>query len=258
MKISIENKDKVGKLVTLFRHLKSLTETVNMMISSEKLYIQGLDASHACLIEVQIQSDWFDAYESLDMTLGVSCGILFKVIACWQEGQVISMTCPLGSDKLHIHFEGEGTMTKDFALPLMNIDCDLMTVPQSEYQVDLTISSNIFKDLITELTIFNDTIKFNCTDEIVSLVADGDAGKINITIKNEDIEELAIEEDFELAVSISANYIAQICNFHRLTNMIYIHCSDDCPIKMHYSLDNEDSASSKSYVRFFVATKIDD
>ena len=258
MQIVITDKTKVIQLVTIFRHLKSLTEMVNIILTEDKFYIQGLDASHACLIEISILAEWFDSYESESLTLGVSCEILFKVINCWKEKQAITMESTYGGDKLFINFAGEKTLTKDFALPLINIEPDVMTIPATEYQVDLALGSEIFKELINEQAIFSDTINFKSADDTVSMVANGDSGRMNITINDDDIEELAIEEDFELDTSAGINYVSHVCNFAKLNPIIYIHCSEGSPIKFHYSLDEEDSVESKSYARFFVAPKIDD
>ena len=41
----------------------------------------------------------------------------------------------------------------------------------------------------------------------------------------------------------------------KLNKDIHIHCSENVPLKLHYSLDEGDS---KNYVRFFIAPKIDD
>ena len=259
MRLTIKEKTKVGQLVTIFRYLKNITEIVNINFTSTELYIQGLDASHACLVEVKIQASWFDSYASNELTLGVSCNILFKVIDCWKEKQEITLEYdPDDMERLCINFKGEGTLTKDFALPLIDLDTDVLEVPESEYKVDLAMGSDLFNELVGELGIFNDTIQFQCNEDSVSLLANGDAGEMKTAINNDDIEELAIEEDFELEVNVSTNYIIQTCNFHKLNSLIYIHCSNNRPIKIHYSLDEEDSSESQNFVRFFIATKIDD
>ena len=257
MELSLTDKAKVGKLVTIFRYLKNLSEMVNINLTKSLFYIQGLDASHACMSEVAICASWFDSYESDNMTLGVSCDILFKVINCWKEGQQIKLHAENGGDKLYIDFEGEGYLDKYFALPLIDIEADIFEIPKTEYPVDLMISSGIFKELIDEMAVFNDTLKFNCEEDSISFQSDGDSGKMSTTIKDDDIEILVVEEDYILDIAVGLNYIAQTCNFHKVNEFVFIHCSNEVPINIHYSLDNKNSDESESYVRFFVATKID-
>ena len=260
MKITLTDKSKVTKLVTIFRYLKNIVELVNINLSADKFYVQGLDSSHVCLVEVSIDSDWFDSYDSENVTLGVSCGILHKVIDCWKEKQEITLECDESADKLDINFTGEGTLTKNFQLPLMDIDIDLMTVPSCDYQIDMAINSGTFNELINELAIFNDTVNLVCEEDsaTLSLVANGDAGTMKASINEDDIEELAIEEDFILDMSVGLGYISATCHFHKLNEVVYINCSNERPIKILYTLDGQDQSESKSYVQFFIATKLDD
>ena len=116
MEITIKNKSRVEQLVTVFRYLQSLSDMVNIYLTEERLYIQGMDASHVCLSEVAISSKWFDTYNTVNMTLGVSCKILFKVINCWKDGQEIKLHCEDGGDKLYINFNGGNNINKSFYL----------------------------------------------------------------------------------------------------------------------------------------------
>lgn len=253
----MKNKSRVDQLVTIFRYLQSLSDMVNIYLTEDRLYIQGMDASHACLCEVAISSKWFDTYNTVNMTLGVSCKILFKVINCWKDGQEIKLHCEDGGDKLYINFNGGNNINKDFALPLIEIDTDLLEVPVSDYPVDLELDSDVFKDLISEMSVFSESLSIGCDKETVSLCADGECGKMTTAINEEDIEMLATEEDYTLDISLGINYISTICNFNKINKMVYLHLSNEQPVKIHYSLDDKDSNESNNYIRFFIATKID-
>ena len=49
-----------------------------------------------------------------------------------------------------------------------------------------------------------------------------------------------------------------MCGFSKISEVAYLHCSNESPIKLHYSLDGEDSIDSINYVRFFVAPRIEE
>jgi len=49
-----------------------------------------------------------------------------------------------------------------------------------------------------------------------------------------------------------------MCGFSKISNIAYLHCSNETPVKLHYSLDGADSSASKNYVRFFVAPRLED
>ena len=66
------------------------------------------------------------------------------------------------------------------------------------------------------------------------------------------------QEDLDLSVTYALMYINTMCNFSKLNDSVYIHISEDIPLKMHYSLDEKDSTESENYVKFYLAPKIDD
>ena len=63
MEVVIRSSEKVKKLAHLFHHLKNIINDVNINFTEDQMYIQGMDASHASLIEVQIKQEWFDEYK---------------------------------------------------------------------------------------------------------------------------------------------------------------------------------------------------
>jgi len=261
MKLAITDKKKINQLVTIFRHLKGIVVDVNLILSEEMFYIQSMDGSHACLVEIKLTRDWFDKYTlKEDEVLGINSEILFKVIDCWKEGQEITIYTKNNNNNLFIDFNGEKQVTKKFQLPLIDIDSDIMDIPEKDYDVDLLLKSNDFKELISELSIFNSTIIFKCSsdDEKVIIDANGGMGAMQVEIKDDDILEFAISEDLDLSVTYALSYINTMCSFSKLNYCVYIHSSDDVPMKLHYSLDDKDSSESENYVKFYLAPKIDD
>ena len=204
MKLVITDKKKINQLVTIFRHLKGIVVDVNLIISKEMFYIQSMDSSHACLVEIKLTRDWFDKYTiKEDEVLGINSEILFKVIDCWKDGQEITIYTKGIDNNLFIDFNGEKQVTKKFQLPLIDIDSDVMDIPEKDYDVDLMLKSNDFKELISELSIFNSNIVFNCNsdEEKVIIEANGGMGAMQVEIKDDDILELAISEDLDLSVT---------------------------------------------------------
>ena len=77
----------------------------------------------------------------------------------------------------------------------------LMEIPEVEYQVDLCLKSGDFKEIVGELSLFNEVLQLNCSEDKIVLKAHGDSGSATVEIKDTDIEEYAVEEDLSLSVS---------------------------------------------------------
>lgn len=257
MNIVLSTKSKVKQLVTIFSNLKRIVDNVMLIMDTDRLYIQEMNDTHACLVEVCLKSTWFDTFECDEHEkLGVNCHLLFKIIDCWKEGQTIQFSIKKNEDNLHINFEGENTISKAFVMPLMMLEHSPVTIPERDYNVDFALKSSVFKELIAEHEIFSDNLNINCHDTHIIIEANGDSGKMQTIIKENDIEEMSIEENSKICAGYKTNYVSHVCSFSKLNDCIYIHMSLNSPLKMHYSLDDKDSFESMNYVRFYIAPVI--
>lgn len=260
MKVVLNEKDKVSKFACIFKHLKQLNNDINMYFSEDGLYTQGMDGAHVCLFELSLKSDWFSSYDvEKDITIGVNCELIFKVLNCLEEFQSIEITYNEG-DKLNIKLtpdEGVRGIVKEFEMPLVDIDSAVLEIPDTDYSADIEISSNEFRELISQLSIFGTDITFNCHDEI-KITGTGEYGVMNAIISEHDISMYQIEEDTELTLSFSGKYLQEMCSFSKVNSSINLHFSKDTPMKMQYNIDEEDEEKSLNYIRFFLAPKIED
>jgi len=262
MNITIRNAKKVKILAHIFHHLNNIMNDINIHFTEDKMYIQGMDNSHACLIEINIHAQWFDSYITpISQRIGLNCELLFKIIGCLQEGQEIKMSMDDQGDTMQIELVGENTITKIFELSLIDIDTQDLTIPEKEYEADIEMSAEKFREIVHQLSIFSDSVTFNCNEENIQLIAKGDLGKMTAKIKEDDIIAYAIEEESQLAPTYGLSYVDKISAFSKVHPSVQIHCSANYPMKINYPLDEEDEAISdenSSYIRFFLAPKIED
>ena len=257
MRFIVSDSNKVRAIVNIFRNLTGLVEDINLYFRAGGLYAQGMDSSHICLCELNIEADWFDNYTcDMDGVAGLHSKFMYRLLDCWQEGQTITMTLnPQQGDKARIELTGTGTIEKSFEFPLIDLDSQLLDVPDKDHQADITIQSTQFGVLIGQLSIFSDVVTFKCTQEDIHVTAAGDSGTMTARIQDDDIDEYAIEEEIDLSVSYSLPYVRKMCAFTRLNPLLYLHCSAGRPMKMNYPLDGQ--ANGKNYMRFFLAPRVE-
>ena len=263
MKIVISDTTKVKIFATIFRQLKNLVADVNIDLYEDKMHIQGMDVAQACLFELLLQKDWFEEFEvDSPQTLGIHCETIFRMINCLEDEQKITMFKRTTTDTLSVNFDPIShetkTIKKNFDMHLFSIDTDRVDIPEKEYEADIIMNSEQFSQLITQLGIFGEELRINCNMETIDISSKGDHGRMTVSINDDDITEYAIEEDGLVNLLFASKFIQNICAFSKIGKDMYIHCSNDTPIKIHYSLDEKDSIDSKNYVRFFLAPKIED
>ena len=122
-----------------------------MVVTEEKLYMQGMDSTHALLFELEMKKQWFDEYNVVEKdTFGIHCETFFKIINCFNNGQYISMKATPQDDNITIMFEGENQISKIFELSRIELDDNDLEIPDVEYEADIGFDSNVFSGLIKE------------------------------------------------------------------------------------------------------------
>lgn len=261
MKLILQDGTKVQQFITVFKGISRITGDININPNEEGLYLQGMDSAQYCLVEVKIDKDWFCEYcQGENVAVGINTAMLSKVIDCWALGYTIQMTTNDETSSINIIFEGENLITKEFNIPQITIERDIVNIPSVEYDMDLTIVSTEFKNIIDELKMFDYTLVISCTLDCIELTSSGDEGKACLKIKDEDIVEyaVALEDGDTFTQRVSINMVSNCCSICKINNEVSVHCSKDTPLKISYSLDGTDTVVSPSYIRFFIAPKVEE
>ena len=266
--ITIKNQSKVYQFTQILQNLKGISNELNLICKEDGLYAQGMDSSHICLFEMNIKPEWFDNYNCTeDCMMGIHCEMLFKIVSCIKEGQHIDMwyDTEKKGDKLTINLIGN-SYDKSFELTLIEIDSDMVELPSRESTADIKFVSKDFAELINQLSIFGEKLKITCNDNII-LNSANEFGKVDITVKEEDIVEYMMEDGAEVESYFGIKFIHMITKFANVNKEVGIHISNDYPIKMVYALDdwkdqNEDDDEGDQplnhYIAFYLAPMEED
>ena len=259
MIVVIPEGSKTDKFAAIFRYLKVNIQEANLIFDEERLYMQGMDSSQIGLFELVLIKDWFEKYEVTEpVTLGINCEILYKMLNCLEKTQKIILKFEALGDELSISFisSEKGVVDKYFVLPLMDINTQLLGIPDVDYTADLQLKGPIFEKIIEQLSIFADTVKISCNDKQVSLKTTNESsillGQMEVNINFDDMNEYLIEEEADISLSFSLKYLNWMVQFAHLSNDMNIHFMEDTPIKIKYDIENN------SYIQFFLAPQYDE
>lgn len=255
--ITINNTSKVTQFNTILQNLKGISNSLLLNCDEKGIYAQGMDGSHVCLFELKIGEDWFDEYECDEAcSMGINCEMLYKILSCLKEGQHISMKHDNTTSKLTIDLLGN-SYDKSFELTLIEIDSDMVELPSRESTADIKFVSKDFAELINQLSIFGEKLKITCNDNII-LNSANEFGKVDITVKEEDIVEYMMEDGAEVESYFGIKFIHMITKFANVNKEVGIHISNDYPIKMVYALDdwkdqNDDDDEGEQHLNHYIA-----
>ena len=270
MHLSIENKSKMEMFVALFQLLKNWGSYLKLHFETTHLYIQSMDKSHICLSSITITSKWFTSYEIIDTTnisLDATNFAVMMNYALKHSKMDMKFDDAIDPDKLFINLSsGTGTVTTTskktkevqnkfdhfFELNLIDIEQDTLGIPEVDYDVDFTMKSDNFVELINELTVFGSNLNIICGEDILEFNASGDTGELKVNIPIDDLNEYAIAEGETLDISYSLNHIGKMCLSTKLGQHVSLSISSEYPMAIKYDLGDE------SNVAFYIAPKIAD
>ena len=243
MNIEIVDPTRAEKFCTLFQHIKLFTNSVNITFNKDQMYLQTMDSTKVSVIEITLPNIWFDKYELVydePINIGINSNTLFKVLSTRDKSQLIKLHYDLeNNDNLYIHFlSGQTKMfDKHFNIPLLELDTELVNIPDIESNADITLSSTNFSEIINQLQLFGDTIEFKCTEEQIQLCSvSTELGKIMADISIDDLNSYSIIENYTMHMSFSLNKLHNICMFNKIAKEVDILLTDEYPMQITYNL----------------------
>lgn len=260
MEISITNLQKAELFAGLFQHMKLFTENINISFEQERMFIQTMDASHISIVDISIPVRWFDTYTLHDaaLTIGINSTILTKVLSTREKSQTIQIK--LNSEdtdtlQLGLSSGDKAIFDKDFEIPLLDLEQEVLAIPDTEPQAEFRLSSLHFSSIINQLKLFGQNMDIECSEEQIYLNSiSTEHGKMRVSIDNGELSEFSIDEGAKLKLSFSLNYLHHICAYNKLSKDVLIRLTEDFPLQVIYFLGGDEDAT----MRFFLAPKIND
>lgn len=284
MRLTIENKSKMEMFVALFQLLKNWGSCLNLHFEKTRLYIQSMDKSHICLSSINISSNWFSHYEidnPSNISLDANNFAIMMNYALKHSKMEIKFEDETDPDTIFINLssattsnnisssssdivepkkKGKVTKVKEdhnkfdhfFELGLIEVEQDTLNIPEVDYDVDFTMKSDNFSELISELMVFGSNLNILCNEEVLEFNASGDAGKLKVNIPIDDLNEYAIAEGDSLDISYSLTHLGKMCLSTKLGQYVSLSISTEYPMAIKYDLGDNSS------VAFYIAPKISD
>lgn len=254
MKIQISNLVKAETFSAIFQNMKLFADNINIIFDEDKMFVQAIDSGHVSILELNVPAVWFDTYEKTNTTIGVNSVIFFKILSTRDKSQSIEIQCDGDLDKLLIKFvsDNKTIFDKTFEMPLVDLDAEMMSVPDMEYQAEFALPSTNFYNLINQLKMFGDSMDIECSEEKIILFSNSqDCGKMSAEISIDDLTSFSIEEGEQIKMSFSLMHLYCIAQFHKLAKEVELSFKHGYPVQIVYNLGDSDTT-----LRFYLAPKI--
>jgi len=155
----------------LVEAMKDLFQEVNFDFhehsSEDGIGCQAMDSSHVCLCTVSLPKSLFSEYRcDEDKTMGLKMDTLSKILKCAGRDEAISLKSAVeNSSNLTLNFEKGDERNSTFEMKLIDIDSEHLGIPDSEYDVEVTLPSSEMSRICRDLSQFGDSVTIKCDQE---------------------------------------------------------------------------------------------
>jgi len=241
--------------------IKDLVTDANFDCSANGISLQAMDSSHVSLVALLLRKDGFDFYRcDRNLSLGINLASMAKILKCAGNEDRVTIRAEDSADVVTFIFESKNDdRILDFELKLLNIESDVLGIPDQQYNAVVSMSAPDFQKICRDMTTIGDTVVISATKEGVKFSVSGELGTGNILLKKgssidagKDETPLTIELSEPVALTFALRYLNFFAKATALSQAVSLSLAKDVPLVTEYRIEE------LGYVRFYLAPKIED
>jgi len=228
-----------GAIRILFESLKDVLTDVNIHVNSQGVKIMSMDGSKSAIVHVRLVSTQFEKFECVSpIILGVNMLSLFKILKSIKNNDVVSFIVREDTTKLIIKIQNTDKKTEIIStLKLLDIDEQLLHIPNIEFDSILTIPSSDFQNHIRDLSSISNEITIKTSEDSIILDVDGDFASQSIKI-NHRCTTVTTGKSSETINKFNLKYLLLFTKSSNLCNTIELYLKSNFPIIILYNVAN--------------------
>lgn len=223
----------------LFESLKDVLTDVNIHVNSQGLKIISMDGSKSAIVHVKLLASQFEKFEcDGTLVLGVNMLSLFKILKSIKNNDVISFLVGADATKLTIKIENKEKYTQIISeLNLLDIDENLLNIPNIEFDSIITIPSSDFQNHIRDLSVIANDINIKTDATSITLGVKGDFASQSIKISQQQ-NGLTLTKTKDTENTFNLKYLLLFTKSSNLCNTIELYLKTKFPIIILYNVAN--------------------
>ena len=216
----------------LFESLKDILTDVNLQISSNGIKIIAMDGSKVAVVHLKLDADKFEHFDcKKPIKAGINMASLHKILKIIKNNDIINFYIK-ENDSINLNIKIENTEKKTkiiSVIKLLDIDEDILEIPNIEYDSVITMPSNDFQSYIRDLSIITNEIKIESKDESFILSGQGDFAGTNIII-GETSNGMVLNKQKSASGTFFLKYLLLFTKSTNLCTTVEIYLKDEYPL----------------------------
>jgi proliferating cell nuclear antigen len=238
---------------TAFEVLKDILNDVNFVFTAEGVTMTTLDTARVALVNLNMLSENFEEYtftgDQESVIAGVNVTNMFKILKTIQNNDTLSFYI---KDSEHIHIKIENASKKSttsFSLKLLDINTDVIMLPEVHMQAVTTIQSIDFQRMCRDMHNIGNEVTIKRSKNLFTVSCNGDFASQNTDIETSN----ELEEDCIFEGTYSLKYINLFTKATSMCSLVQIYQEKENKfLLIKYKVANLGEIS------FYLATKVDE
>lgn len=224
----------------LFESLKDILTDINIHISASGLKIVSMDGSKNAIVHIKLLASQFEKfYCEASTELGINVLSFFKILKSVKNNDVISLAVKKSNDsKLIIKIENKEKQTIITSeLKLLDINENLLHIPNIDYDSVITMPSTDFQNYIRDLSVISNELIIKTDENSITFETEGDFATQSIKI-NQQITSLQLNKWSNTINKFNLKYLLLFTKSSNLCNTIELYLKSNFPIIILYNVAN--------------------
>jgi len=243
--------------------LKKIVDAIKELVTDAKfectasgISLQAMDAAHVSLVALLLRADGFESYRcDRSLTLGLNLDSVAKVLKAASNEDSVTIRSEDEGDTVTFIFESKNKVS-DFDLKLLDIETDILGIPDTDYKSIIKMPSNEFQKICSNLSTWGESVVIATKKNGVKFSVNGDFGSGNITIQQSSADDdgggTTVSLNEEVSLTFALQKLVAFTKATHLSQSVTLSMSGDIPLVTEYVIPD------LGYLRYYLAPKIED
>lgn len=230
MKLTLAEPRYLRESITI---ISELVNEASFRITKEGIELVAMDPANVAMVVFKLLSSSFIEYQiTEDVFLAVNLSNMRQILKRSKPNDML--TLEIAENKLLITLKG-GTK-RTFSLPIIDIDSKEQKVPELQFPLTITTSTEHLVDAIEDVDIIGESVSLIAEPDKFSILAEGDMSKAHIEIPADDQTTITLSTAEKIKSKYSIEYLKKMIAAGKLCPTVSLRFNADYPLKLEYKV----------------------
>ena len=211
--------------------ISELVNEATFKITPNAIELVAMDPANVAMVMFKLLSSCFTEYDVKDnIELAINLNNLKQILRRAKPDDMLSLE--LEENKLVLQFKSKTTRT--FSLPIIELDEKEQKIPDLKFSAVIKAPASLLNEAVEDVDIVAESLTLEAESQKLNIVAEGDLSKAKIEIKASDEVSINVAGSAKVRSKYSVEYLKKMVGGSKLADEVYIHFSDDYPLKLEY------------------------